>query len=301
MPVLESSMTDSTAGRVPIIACVRSAWMFLIENWRMFVPAAAIVAIVSQVGPLLALLTAPADPAPQSIMQSMLGDILTFLPAMAASLLYSAAILRKAVRDEVTGRFGLTFGADEVRLLGVAGAMACLFIPLISLVVIVLSITVFSKIATSQAALEALLADPEAMNDAIVAALGEGGAAALSLFIMIVFVIFMILAARLYMVNAATIGERRIVMFQTWSWSSRNVLTISPPPSPPSGPRSMIQSAVLMTSRLCSITTTVLPLSTSSCSTSSSFARPRNAGRWSARRGCTACGRWRASTAPWTA
>src|SRR3569833_2507788 len=47
--------------------------------------------------------------------------------------------------------------------------------------------------------------------------------------------------------------------------------TISPPPSPPSGPRSMIQSAVLMTSRLCSITTTVLPWSASSCSTSSSL------------------------------
>ena len=38
-----------------------------------------------------------------------------------------------------------------------------------------------------------------------------------------------------------------------------------PPPSPPSGPRSMIQSAVLMTSRLCSITTTVLPRSTRPC------------------------------------
>jgi hypothetical protein len=37
------------------------------------------------------------------------------------------------------------------------------------------------------------------------------------------------------------------------------VAMISPPPSPPSGPRSTIQSAVLMTSRLCSMTTTVLP------------------------------------------
>jgi hypothetical protein len=55
---------------------------------------------------------------------------------------------------------------------------------------------------------------------------GVAGAAALSLFIMIVFVIFIVLAARLYMVNAATIGERRIVMFQTWSWSSRNVLRV---------------------------------------------------------------------------
>jgi ribosomal protein L17 len=40
-------------------------------------------------------------------------------------------------------------------------------------------------------------------------------------------------------------------------------------PSPPSGPRSMIQSAVLMTSRLCSMTTTVLPASRSRCSTAS--------------------------------
>ena len=49
------------------------------------------------------------------------------------------------------------------------------------------------------------------------------------------------------------------------------VATMVPPPSPPSGPRSMIQSAVLMTSRLCSITTTVLPCSTSAWSTSSSL------------------------------
>src|SRR5690606_826554 len=45
---------------------------------------------------------------------------------------------------------------------------------------------------------------------------------------------------------------------------------ISPPPSPPSGPRSMSQSAVLITSRLCSITTMVLPCSRSRNSTPSS-------------------------------
>ena len=37
------------------------------------------------------------------------------------------------------------------------------------------------------------------------------------------------------------------------------VAMISPPASPPSGPRSTIQSACLITSRLCSITSTVLP------------------------------------------
>lgn len=219
-------MTDTAAGKVPVITCVSEAWQFLIAHWRLFAPAAAAVAIFSQIGPALALLVAPADPAPQTVMQNVLGDFLTALPSMIAGLLYTAAILRKAVRNEFTGRFGLAFGADEVRLLGVAAAMACLFVPIVSLVLFVLSITVFSKIATSEAALEAILADPDAMNEAIVAAVGEGGATALSLFIIVMFVIFLVLAARLYMVNAATIGERRMVIFQTWSWSSRNILRL---------------------------------------------------------------------------
>ena len=47
--------------------------------------------------------------------------------------------------------------------------------------------------------------------------------------------------------------------------------TTSPPASPPSGPRSMIQSAVLITSRLCSMTTTVFPAAASRSSTVSSL------------------------------
>lgn len=219
-------MTDTAAGKVPVIACVRQAWEFLLENFRLFLPAAAIVAVVAQVGPLLAAFSPPQPGQSQTVMQTLLGDFLINLPSMIVSLLYSAAILRKAVRNEYTGTFGLSFGADEVRLLGVAAAMACLFVPLISLVVIVLAVTVFSKLATSQQGLEALLADPEAMNDAIIAAVGEGGAAALSLFIMFMFALFIVLAARLYMVNAATIGERRMVIFQTWSWTSGNVFRV---------------------------------------------------------------------------
>ena len=43
------------------------------------------------------------------------------------------------------------------------------------------------------------------------------------------------------------------------------VATISPPLSPPSGPKSIIWSAVFIKSRLCSITTIVFPVSTSLC------------------------------------
>ena len=48
-------------------------------------------------------------------------------------------------------------------------------------------------------------------------------------------------------------------------------ITIRPPPAPPSGPMSMSQSDVLITSRLCSITITVFPASTNPCRTSISF------------------------------
>src|SRR5258705_1787860 len=47
------------------------------------------------------------------------------------------------------------------------------------------------------------------------------------------------------------------------------VAATRPPSSPPSGPRSITQSAVFTTSRLCSMITTVLPCSTSLLSTSS--------------------------------
>lgn len=219
-------MPDNTSDKVPILECVRASWLFLFENWRLFLPAAALVAAISQIGLVLSFGMAPADGQPQSALQGPLVDILIYTPVAIASLFFAAAVLRKAVRDEFIGRTGLVFGPDELRLLGVMLAMACLYLPLAGLVVFVLAITVFGRIATSPEALEALLADSEALNNAITLALGETGSAALSLFIMIIVAIFILIAARLSMVNAATIGERRIVIFQTWSWTRGNVLRV---------------------------------------------------------------------------
>src|SRR5688572_24851376 len=55
------------------------------------------------------------------------------------------------------------------------------------------------------------------------------------------------------------------------------VATIVPPRVPPSGPRSTTQSPLLMTSRLFSMSSTVLPRSTSRCSTWSST---RTSSKW---------------------
>ena len=71
------------------------------------------------------------------------------------------------------------------------------------------------------------------------------------------------------------------------------VATIVPPPSPPSGPRSMIWSAHLMTSRLCSMTRTVLPGVDELLQHVEQLAGRRAcAGRSSARRGYRSCCRW---------
>src|SRR5262252_1601390 len=72
---------------------------------------------------------------------------------------------------------------------------------------------------------------------------------------------------------ASSIGRRYWPVYDAGSRATCSGVpsaTSCPPRSPPSGPRSISQSAVLSTSRLCSITITVLPLSTRRCSTVSS-------------------------------
>ena len=64
-----------------------------------------------------------------------------------------------------------------------------------------------------------------------------------------------------------------------------------PPHSPPSGPRSITQSAHLIISRLCSITTSVLPASAVSSAPAIVFRYRQNAAHLSVRRGCRGFGR----------
>jgi hypothetical protein len=215
-------MADA-AGKLPIITCVRDAWLFLRDNLRIFVPAAAAMALVSQVGFLLAAFSGDGAGA-QSAFGGSLGNLAVAMPAVLGSLVFAAAVLRKAVRNEFTGRLGLSFGADELRLLAIVAAYACMIIPLATLVFMIVTATVLSRLAATPDDLAVLLEDPQALNAALTQALGPGGTAAFLLLIMLVFAAAIYLFTRLFMVNAATIGERRIVMFQSWSWSRGNIL-----------------------------------------------------------------------------
>lgn len=218
-------MADGS-GKLPIITCARDAWLFLRDHWRMFLPAAVAVALVSQVGFALAVMSgggAGVQSAPGGNPGSL---VVLSLPALLAGLVFAASVLRKFLRNEFTGPMGLGFGADELRLLAIVGAFACMFIPLGTLVVLVISATVVSRLAQSEQELQALLQDQEALSEALARTLGPGGTLAFLLFAMLLLAAAIYLVTRLFMVNAATIGERRVVMFQTWNWSRGNVLRV---------------------------------------------------------------------------
>lgn len=211
------------SGQIPVLDCVRNAWQFLLSNGRRLAPAALIVALVTEIGPIMAMLTGASDAESASALSANLGGFITMLPGILASLVFTAAILRLAIRDEFIGATGLMLGADELRLVGVFAGLMCIVIPFGTLVYLIVGVAVMSRLASSPEELQRLLDDPDAMSTALENTLGPAGSAAFLLFMFAVLGLFIYVATRLFMMNAATIGERRVVMFQTWSWSRGNV------------------------------------------------------------------------------
>ena len=203
------------SGKVPVFACVREAWQFLLRNWRILLPAAAICAVLAQVGAAASLLVAPAQAASPSL--------LSLLPMLLAGVMFTAAVMRKAVRDEYVAPVGLKLGGDEGRLVGVGACFALIAIPIIFLLSIIMMATVFSRIAATPEAMEALAENPEALMKAMEEALGPTGLLALEIISIFLICIGIGVVA---LVQAATIGEKRIILFQALRWMGGNTLRV---------------------------------------------------------------------------
>jgi hypothetical protein len=209
-------MPDATAGKVPIIACVRSSWLFLAQNIRPLLPAAAICALLSQIGAAATLLTASAG-------QAASANIVTFVPGILAGLMYSAAVLRKAVRDEFVSPVGLTLGRDEGRLFGLSVSVFLIGIPIVFLLSMLLFGPIMGRIAPTPEAAEALAQDPEALAKAFAEALGPGGVLAVEIGGILLYCLVLGLVT---FMQAATIGEKRIVLFQALRWTGGNLFRV---------------------------------------------------------------------------
>lgn len=203
------------SGKVPVFQCLREAWGFLASSWKVLLPPAIICAIFAQIGFAAGLLAAPQTAATPGF--------LTLVPALLAGIMFTAAVMRKAVRDDYIRPIGLALGGDEGRLIGVGACVAMLSIPLVFLASIVMMATVFSRVAASPEAMEALAENPEALMKAMEEALGSSGMLTLEVISMILMCIVFGLVA---FVQAATIGEKRIVLFQALRWLSGNVLRV---------------------------------------------------------------------------
>jgi hypothetical protein len=207
-------MTDASSGKVPVVACVTASWRFLQQNWRQFLPAALITAAVSGVVP--ALFVAAAGPSPPAVLMGMAVQII-------AGVFFLAAVLRKAVRDEFIAPTGLTLGQDETRLLALVGSYAIVFVPFILLFGIIFTVVVFGQSGLTPEELETMANDPEASNAFMARAIQTPAGITVCL---IGFIAYVLISARLSMVNAATIGERKVVFFQTWGWTKGNLFRV---------------------------------------------------------------------------
>jgi len=203
------------SGKVPVFECVRGAWQFLLRNVQLLVPAAAICAVLAQVGAAANLLVAPGQAGSPSL--------LSLIPTLLAGVMFTAAVMRKAVRDEFLAPVGLKLGGDEGRLLGVGACVTMIAIPIVFLLSIIMMSTVFSRIAATPEAMEALAENPEAMMKAIEEALGPTGLLALEIVSILLLCIALGLVA---LVQAATTGEKRIVLFQALRWMGGNTLRV---------------------------------------------------------------------------
>ncbi|MBI1362179.1 MAG: hypothetical protein GC155_18040 [Alphaproteobacteria bacterium] len=210
-------MSNGADGKVPVMESVQAAWRFFFANWKQFLPAAAAFGVVGALIDLFVLAQGGAAAG-----MNMGGMLLQFASSAVIGAVFVAVVLRKAVRNETHGPMGLAFGADELRLIGVTASLALLFVPFLLLGGVVLTVVVFSRLGITQEQLQTLATNPDALSNLIEDRIGAGGLLAFSLFMLIVAAIVVWVAVRLALIQAATIGERRVMIFQTWRWTHDN-------------------------------------------------------------------------------
>lgn len=208
-------MNQSSTGKIPITQVVAEAYKFFTANGGKLAPAAAVCAAIAAGATTLLQGSGSA----LSVGAVMLAGLISTL----AGLAFAAAVLRLAVRGEFQAPMGLGFGQDEFRLLGVAAGLMLVFAPPVALALLVFSFVIVGRMQLTPEEMQAHSNDPEAMQRAMEQALGPGGMAAMTVAIFAGLLLLLWVGARLFMVQSATIGERRMVAFQTWGWSRGNV------------------------------------------------------------------------------
>lgn len=205
-------MTDTRSGKAPVGKSVAAAWGFFLRHWARLIPAALVPAICEGVSRMMTgtdLAEATADPATIFAARAI---------AALGNIFFAAAVLRLAVRGDYVRPAGVAFGADELRLIG-AGVISGLVVaaPFVASYFAIVY-PVYGLQIVPLAELQRVYANQEELQRTVdPGVLAASGAVAMICAGLVVWV-----SVRLFMVSAATIGERRVVVLQSWGWSRDN-------------------------------------------------------------------------------
>lgn len=191
--------------QLPVIASVRAAWTFFVQNWRRFLPVAAVAAL----GQFVLLEGFGAG-------RSGLA-YLGYLTWMIAEIFYQASIYRFALRGEFPRPFGLRVSADEGRIFAV-GVLMTLFLILVFLAAFIPAVVIVSGIGAAGGD-PTVLGAPGSTPEQMWAALGAAGRTAAVVAGAAVAALMLFVGVRLCLAAPATIAEERIVLLKSWPWT----------------------------------------------------------------------------------
>ena len=199
-------------GKVPILEAVRAGFAHTGRTFKWSAIAAVLIGAPSGAASWVAIGRAVAGDAGGALGWSLLSTLL-LLPFLTAHL-------RVAARGEP---FGLSVGADEIRLLAAQAALIG-FNGIVLLVGLFFSFFLMALLigAVGVTLPQAGAFDPAALREA----LGAKGQFAASIAFLPLLLVLVWIGLRLLLVNPATIGARRVRVFETWSWTKGNVLAL---------------------------------------------------------------------------
>lgn len=197
-------------GKVPIIETAQFGFKHLRDTAQPSAIAAAIIAAPSA----LCVWAAQQDPA------NVVAAIGLSILAGLLQLPFAAAHYRVSARSEPL-RLGL--GGDEARLLGASIALG--FFNFIIFVIGGFFTIILMGVLLAGSGIQ-MPQDPGTTPQELFEALGLRGVSLLVLSLLPLLVALVWVSVRLILVGAATIGERRVLVFETWSWTKGNFLRL---------------------------------------------------------------------------
>ena len=199
-------------GKVPVVRAAKAGLAFLRETWRRCLLGAAVCGAAAGWATAAQALYAR-DGGPQ-----FLHTVLALVAVLLTSIFFQTAALRHALRDVTPGPLALETGPDAFRLLGVSVQVGFFLVLLMAPLVLALSVILGVMLAGRGIDPNAVGQDPAAL----VAALGPGGGAILTIVGLLALAGVLWFYARLALAAPATIGEGRMMAFRTWRWTRGN-------------------------------------------------------------------------------